>query len=94
MWAWCCWPDCSTRSAPELVWDAHSYHLDLAKRWVEAGGMTYIPYVFYSNWPLDMSVVYSLEMTLESGSTLPQLTRVRIHCPDLVVRLGLREAKV
>ena len=61
--------------APELVWDAHSYHLDLAKRWVEAGGMTYIPYVFYSNWPLDMSVVYSLEMTLESGSTLPQLTQ-------------------
>lgn len=63
-----------TALSPELVWDAHSYHLDVAKRWVEAGGMIYVPYIFYSNWPLGMSAVYALEMALARGSTLPQLT--------------------
>lgn len=60
--------------APETIWDAHSYHLDVPKRWVESGGMNSIPYLFYSNWPLNLSAIYALEMIVVQGTTLPQLT--------------------
>ena len=62
--------------APDIVWDANSYHLDVAKRWVMAGRMTYIPYSLFSNWPLNLSALYALEMVILKGSTVPQLTHL------------------
>jgi hypothetical protein len=59
---------------PDVIWDAHSYHLDVPKRWLFAGGMVYIPYILFSNWPLDLSVIYAIEMFFVDGSILPQLT--------------------
>lgn len=59
---------------PDTVWDAHSYHLDVPKRWLSAERMVYIPYILFSNWPLNLSVIYAIEMLLIDGSILPQLT--------------------
>ena len=60
--------------APDTIWDAHSYHLYLPKQWLAAGQMVHIPYNVYSAWPLNLSVIYALEMSLIDGSLLPQLT--------------------
>ncbi len=60
--------------APEVIWDAHSYHLNLARQWLNAGSLVYVPYNFYSTWPLNLSILYALEMSLLNDSLLPQLT--------------------
>ncbi len=60
--------------APEIIWDAHSYHLNLAQQWLKAGALVYIPYNFYSTWPLNLSILYALEMGIMRDSALPQLT--------------------
>lgn len=59
---------------PDTMWDAHSYHLDVPKRWLSAERMVYIPYILFSNWPLNLSVIYAIEMLLIDESILPQLT--------------------
>lgn len=60
--------------APDTTWDTHTYHLNLPKQWLTAGQMVHKPYNVYSAWPLNLSVVYALEMSLIDGSLLPQLT--------------------
>jgi hypothetical protein len=60
--------------SPETVWDAHSYILNLPKRWVQAGRLVHFPYMFYSTWPHLISVIYAVEMLFQEGTTLPQLT--------------------
>lgn len=60
--------------APDTVWDAHSYHLDLPKRWISSGSIESIPYHLYSDWPLNLSTIYAIEMIIQDGTTLPQLT--------------------
>lgn len=59
---------------PDTMWDAHSYHLDVPKRWLSAERMVYIPYILFSNWPLNLSVIYAIEMLWIDGSILPQLS--------------------
>jgi 4-amino-4-deoxy-L-arabinose transferase-like glycosyltransferase len=60
--------------APDTIWDANSYHLEVAKQWLSTGSFTYLPYNVYGDWPLNLSVLYAIEMNLLAGSTLPQLT--------------------
>ncbi len=60
--------------APETIWDAHAYHLDLPRQWLKAGSFVYIPYNFYSTWPLNLSVLYAIGMGLIEDPILPQLT--------------------
>ena len=60
--------------APDIIWDAHSYHLNLARLWLNAGRLVHVPYIFYSTWPLNLSILYAVEMSFIPDSILPQLT--------------------
>ena len=60
--------------SPDTVWDANSYHLYLAKKWVNEQKFVYLPDKSYSAYPLNTSAIYAMEMTLVDGSTMPQLT--------------------
>jgi 4-amino-4-deoxy-L-arabinose transferase-like glycosyltransferase len=60
--------------APDTIWDANSYHLNVAQQWLLNGRFVYLPDNFYGSWPLNLSVLYAIEMGLLGGSTLPQLT--------------------
>ncbi len=64
--------------APEIIWDAHSYHLNLPQQWLNAGRLVHVPYMFYSTWPLNLSILYAVEMSLIPDSILPQLTHLTL----------------
>jgi hypothetical protein len=71
--------------APEVIWDAHSYHLNLAQQWLTAGSLVHVPYNFYSTWPLNLSILYALEMGVIRDSALPQLTHFALGVLSLLL---------
>lgn len=51
---------------PPHEWDEVAYHLDLAKLYVAAHQIFYIPYNVTSNWPLNNEMLFSLALLLGS----------------------------
>jgi hypothetical protein len=49
---------------PTLAWDADTYHLTLPRLYIEHGGFRPIPYNVYSNWPLNVELLFALGMLL------------------------------
>lgn len=45
-------------------WDGLSYHLAVPKVWLEAGRITYLPWVSHSNFPLTIEMLYGLGLAL------------------------------
>jgi len=53
--------------APPLVVDDIKYHLAIPKRYVEAGAITYIPDIYFSNFPFPMEMLWTLAICIDSG---------------------------
>jgi len=81
---------------PAVFYDAVTYHLGVPNYYLQEGGIGYIPWDSYSNFPFMAEMVYTLGM-LVSGLKLAQLTSVamfvalallvyeftRSHVPDV-----------
>lgn len=81
---------------PAVFYDAVTYHLGVPNYYLQEGGIGYIPWDSYSNFPFMAEMVYTLGMFL-SGLKLAQLTSVamfvalallvyeftRSHVPDV-----------
>jgi hypothetical protein len=48
--------------SPSPAWDADTYHLTVPRLYLEAGGFRPIRFNVYSNWPLNMELLYGLAM--------------------------------
>jgi 4-amino-4-deoxy-L-arabinose transferase-like glycosyltransferase len=53
-----------------MDWDSLAYHLAVPKLWLEAGRVTYIPFIHHSNFPfcVDSLYLYGLSIGSESGA--------------------------
>lgn len=53
-----------------MDWDSLAYHLAVPKLWLEAGKVTYIPFIHHSNFPfcVDSLYLYGLSLGSESGA--------------------------
>lgn len=49
---------------PIVAWDADVYHLTVPRLWLEHGGFVRIPFNVYSNWPMNLELLFALAMTL------------------------------
>lgn len=73
---------------PPTDWDAIAYHLELPQLYLEAGRLTYVPYIVTSNWPLGFEMLFSLSLALGSDVAANLLM---LGCTALVA-LGLLAA--
>jgi hypothetical protein len=48
--------------SPAVSWDAGVYHLALPKLWIEHGGFRTVPFNVYSNWPLNVELLFAMAM--------------------------------
>jgi hypothetical protein len=51
--------------SPEIGWDANVYHLTLAKLYLAHGGFRRVPFNVYSNWPLNIELLFSLALMVQ-----------------------------
>lgn len=58
--------------SPDVAWDANAYHLTVPRLYLEHGGFLRIPYNVYSNWPLNVELLFALAMSL-GGYVLAKL---------------------
>lgn len=49
---------------PQISWDADTYHLTVPRLYLEHGGFRRIPFNVYSNWPLNIELLFALAMVL------------------------------
>lgn len=49
---------------PRVSWDANVYHLTVPRLYVEHGGFRRIPFNVYSNWPMNMELLFAGAMLL------------------------------
>jgi hypothetical protein len=47
---------------PAVAWDADTYHLTLPKLYLEHGGFRDVPFNVYSNWPLNVELLFTAGM--------------------------------
>jgi hypothetical protein len=47
---------------PEVGWDAAAYHLAVPKIFIAHGGFREIPFSVYSNWPLNVQLLFAMGM--------------------------------
>ena len=50
---------------PIPAWDADTYHLTVPRLYIEHGGFRRIGFNVYSNWPMDVEMLYTLGMLLQ-----------------------------
>ncbi len=62
---------------PAVFYDAVTYHLGVPNYYIQEGGISYLPYDSYSNFPFAAEMLYTLGM-LVSGLKLAQLTSVAV----------------
>lgn len=62
---------------PAVFYDAVTYHLGVPNYYIQEGGISYIPYDSYSNFPFAAEMLYTLGMFV-SGLKLAQLTSVAV----------------
>jgi len=60
---------------PVLSFDANVYHLAVPNHYLQAGGFREIPYLVYSNWPLNMELLFGWGLAVQDF-VLAKL----IHC--------------
>ncbi len=51
---------------PPHEWDEIAYHMALAKLYVDAHGIIYVPFIVHSNWPMNTEMLFSLGLLLGS----------------------------
>jgi len=69
---------------PAVFYDAITYHLGVPNYWLQEGGISYIPYDSYSNFPFMSEMLYTLGMFMY-GLKLAQFTSVLIFIMCVVV---------
>jgi 4-amino-4-deoxy-L-arabinose transferase-like glycosyltransferase len=57
---------------PPTWWDEVAYHLAVPKIYIQNHGFTYIPFIPYSNWPMEAEMLFTVGLILGS-ETLPHL---------------------
>jgi hypothetical protein len=50
---------------PVMAWDSDTYHLTLPKLYAAHGGFRLIPFNVYSNWPLNIELLFGLALQLK-----------------------------
>lgn len=50
---------------PQISWDADTYHLTVPRLYLEHQGFRRIPFNVYSDWPLNIELLYALAMVLK-----------------------------
>jgi hypothetical protein len=51
---------------PPVTYDEVAYHMAIPKIFIQHHGITYIPFIPYSNWPLGTEMLYTLSLLLHS----------------------------
>lgn len=51
---------------PPHEWDEVAYHLALAKLYVQAHRIVYVPFIVHSNWPMNSEMLFSVSLLLGS----------------------------
>ena len=51
--------------SPAVSWDANAYHLTVPRLYLEAEGFREIPMSVYSNWPLNIQMLFGLAMLIQ-----------------------------
>lgn len=54
---------------PPLWWDELAYHLAVPKIYLENNGIIYIPFIPYSNWPMEAEMLFTLGLVFKSETT-------------------------
>lgn len=74
---------------PQLSWDADVYHLTVPRLYLEHGGFRRIPFSVYSNWPLNVELLFGLAM-LVKDYVLAKLVHFAFGCATvwLIYRLA------
>jgi len=57
---------------PPLNWDEVAYHLAIPKIYIQHQSVVYIPFIPYSNWPLETEMLFTMSLLL-SSETLAHL---------------------
>lgn len=59
---------------PPITHDEVAYHLAIPKIYIQHHGITYIPFIPYSNWPLGAEMLYTLSLLLRSETLAHLIT--------------------
>ncbi len=51
---------------PPIWWDEVAYHLAVPKIYIQNHGLTYIPFIPYSNWPMEAEMLFMIGLLLGS----------------------------
>jgi hypothetical protein len=51
---------------PPHEWDEISYHMALAKTYVDSHKIVYVPFIVHSNWPMNTEMLFCLGLLLDS----------------------------
>ncbi len=72
---------------PASNWDEVAYHLAIPKIYIHNHQLTYIPYIPYSNWPLETEMLYTLCLLLqwESGCHMVVWSDLILICCALYI---------
>lgn len=70
---------------PPHEWDEIAYHLTLAKLYVAAHRVVYVPFIVHSNWPMNSEMLFSLGL-LFGSDIAPHLTMLGL---TLLIGVGL-----
>jgi hypothetical protein len=62
----CLYPLLADALVPPAAWDEVAYHLAIPKLYIAHGGIRYIPFIPYSNWPLETEMLSMLGLLLGS----------------------------
>lgn len=72
---------------PVMAWDCDTYHLTIPKLYTQAGGFRAIDFNVYSNWPLNVELLFGLAMQLTDWH-LANLLHFGIGCALLLAVYG------
>jgi 4-amino-4-deoxy-L-arabinose transferase-like glycosyltransferase len=81
------YPLFSDALVPPVSWDEVAYHLAIPKIYIEHHSISYIPFIPYSNWPLETEMLFTLSLLLAS-ETLAHLiswTTLLLTCAGLFI---------
>ncbi|MGB9872140.1 MAG: ArnT family glycosyltransferase [Anaerolineae bacterium] len=62
----CLYPLLTDALSPPLWWDEAAYHLAVPKLYVQHHAIIYIPFIPYSNWPMEAEMLFTLGLLLRS----------------------------
>lgn len=62
----CLYPLLTDALSPPLWWDEVAYHLAVPKIYIQNHAITYIPFIPYSNWPMEAEMLFALGLLLRS----------------------------